>query len=549
MNVPAEYLTGLKSFYTNCVHIIKFRGNTSHRFLYSNGIKQGCPLAGVIFAVVLDPFVRCVNSFLLKRNGTIRAYADDIFTFLANYLDLTAILALFGTWRRISNMMVNYSKVYAIPLFCKLLADLPSYLAKCRRKVARCIDNFDVNFTFAAKYLGVVLGFFVGTQRWADALEAYRVTCRALKGYSLGLPRTVRLYNTQALPKLSYLAAHSDPTPQALSTEHFGLQLLSCAPWHTFPDTLLWNLSQIGFTISFDSLDRLAIASKFRVYATHHELIDSIWASVLSMMATNPFRANHVVLKDFLSTSVVCSLLRNYHELVRLLPAVDGLLHDPPAHLQARIIKEIRPFVSRDPGLGITVGRRLQRLIPARYWPRLEVAVTLTLKSLSPAPLYALASVLRFCCNGFHTEERYGLVRTCGCRFGCGGLDSIEHYEVSTHYWRCLATLFPRLTLQFDVFYYTGLAHFLQGRELHGVFTPRYTLTGDLLIGRKSVSHAAADTLMLGICIHLLETALNAQRHRYVAGSMAVMTGHMRARLKTLCHDAPKLLPLIQSMR
>ena len=55
-------------------------------FTCTNGVRQGCPLSPVLFALCLDPFIRKI-SIILGSRGVLRAYADDMAVAFFNWRD------------------------------------------------------------------------------------------------------------------------------------------------------------------------------------------------------------------------------------------------------------------------------------------------------------------------------------------------------------------------------------------------------------------------------------------------------------------------------
>ena len=80
MGLPLPWLLALQSFYVGNTNFLNQGGIWHELFTCTNGVRQGCPLSPVLFALCLDPFIRRVTSLLGSR-GVLRAYADDMAVF------------------------------------------------------------------------------------------------------------------------------------------------------------------------------------------------------------------------------------------------------------------------------------------------------------------------------------------------------------------------------------------------------------------------------------------------------------------------------------
>ncbi len=83
----------------------------------TSGIRQGCPLSPLVFAMVMDLLLRRLNSRVPGRHVH-KAFADDVGVgledFAAQLPKLICILTEFGT---ISGMKVHLEKTVGLPLW------------------------------------------------------------------------------------------------------------------------------------------------------------------------------------------------------------------------------------------------------------------------------------------------------------------------------------------------------------------------------------------------------------------------------------------------
>ena len=79
MGMPSAAIAFIKALYADARHIIRFKGRTVDAFTIENGILQGCPMSGALFAIALDPFMR---RLLLRIHRPMQLYGDMIAAFL-----------------------------------------------------------------------------------------------------------------------------------------------------------------------------------------------------------------------------------------------------------------------------------------------------------------------------------------------------------------------------------------------------------------------------------------------------------------------------------
>ena len=97
-------------------------------FAIRAGIRQGCPFSPLIFAVVVDLFLRQLARAL--RPGHVRAYADDTAAIVEQFARLApAIEYLFRRFEASSGLALNLPKIVVIPLWPEPLQDVRARVA------------------------------------------------------------------------------------------------------------------------------------------------------------------------------------------------------------------------------------------------------------------------------------------------------------------------------------------------------------------------------------------------------------------------------------
>eukprot|EP00959_Pyramimonas_sp_CCMP1952_P072647 1517792-Pyramimonas_sp.AAC.1 len=78
MGIPDWYCRIVKNLYDNMYMHVRFKGRIFGKFKVERGIKQGCPLSGLLFALGLDPWFRKIRHSLEVVRAHPCAYADDL---------------------------------------------------------------------------------------------------------------------------------------------------------------------------------------------------------------------------------------------------------------------------------------------------------------------------------------------------------------------------------------------------------------------------------------------------------------------------------------
>ena len=152
LKVPVGIIRAIQALYRRSVHYIRFGGATREAFTVCAGVKQGCPLSGLLFVIVCDSLLRSLCE-ATPRGGLIRAYADDIAIVLARLWEQAPSIALlFAEFALIARLELK-------PNNCVLLHFGPYELRSVRDLLREtvpmwanfCIDSY-------AKYLGLMVG-------------------------------------------------------------------------------------------------------------------------------------------------------------------------------------------------------------------------------------------------------------------------------------------------------------------------------------------------------------------------------------------------------
>ena len=447
MGMPASMIRVLQALYLDGHCCISVGGALWEGFSMTSGIRQGCPLSPLIFAVVMDVLLRRLTSNLTGSHVH-KAFADDVGVVLSD-LDnqLAALVAILDSFEVISGMQVNVSKTVGIPLW-------PCELTEASLLIGTLVPRWStLPLRFSAIYLGCLIGPQKDSAEWKGALAKFQDRIRDWPWSKLGLHFATTVYNTYAMSVLGFIAQIANPTEQTRKVEAAGLRRAAPGPGNWATPTDLWNLHQLGMPRPFRSLEVMAKAAKLRLYtsdnARHGGLkIDELYAAVWAAGSELTFPARTVWWFNGFRNSIIAVLVDNARalaaqgingkELLRSLGAKLALSHTPleaarKAHSQlqraiTQAVQRTQPynlhFRVREKLLRWDLGDN-QRIHAERFTRHLHMLQ-------QQAPPRITAAVISTGWNRWCTARRFQTRHSPLniCQLGCGGEaeDSVEHY-------------------------------------------------------------------------------------------------------------------------
>ena len=230
-------------------------------FLATTGIRQGCHLSPLLFAIVADVLLRKIADDFPE--GAVRAFADDTAMIIDDVADLSRVLDLFAQYGAFSNLKLNLKKTVVIPLYSSNL--------NAERLVQSQRDPRigELKWEYAAKYLGVYVGPEAEGVAWDEALAKFSLRSKRWSQLGLGAVLGVKMYNTFVQSVLSFLCQFFHPPDKVLTEESSAVRRLLPGPrgWCKVQEILHlkdWH----HFPMQPHSLATTSLAAKVRLYYT-----------------------------------------------------------------------------------------------------------------------------------------------------------------------------------------------------------------------------------------------------------------------------------------
>ncbi|KAI2646772.1 putative 149 kDa protein [Labeo rohita] len=117
------FINKIKRLYCNVQSVLKINGVLSAPFQVQQGIRQGCPLSGMLYSLAFEPLVQKLRSVLqgviLPGSNIplkLSAYADDLVVIVDNQKDTDMLMDIIDQYCMISAARVNWSKSEALSL-------------------------------------------------------------------------------------------------------------------------------------------------------------------------------------------------------------------------------------------------------------------------------------------------------------------------------------------------------------------------------------------------------------------------------------------------
>ncbi|KAF1328452.1 reverse transcriptase, partial [Globisporangium splendens] len=196
-------------------------GFLSRKYNVTSGIRQGCPLAPLLFILALEVLYRKIEAsdeihgVELQAAGCatevrLGGYADDTTIYLSDPKDINAVFAILDKYGAASGLRVNRHKSAVLPL--------NKEFSSTEESVS---DIHVLQREEHCRYLGIQVGQTPSNaSNWSKCIQALRVRLRLARLKTHSVAQRAAIASAVIIPKVLYVARHSWPSTAIVNQLH-----------------------------------------------------------------------------------------------------------------------------------------------------------------------------------------------------------------------------------------------------------------------------------------------------------------------------------------
>ena len=194
-------------------------------FTITRGVRQGCPLSPLLFAVASDLLLRRLNDLIPE--AVARAFADDLALVHSHIMNKVQLLQdIFEEYHKLSGLELNIKKTVLVPLF-------PYTSSAVRAQLHESAPLWgQIGIENTAKYLGLYVGPGSSSLSWLAPMRKYLDRAKVWGAAGLGMCNNLDAYSVFIVSVITFVGQLIELPAEFQATEDKAIQLLFPGPRH-----------------------------------------------------------------------------------------------------------------------------------------------------------------------------------------------------------------------------------------------------------------------------------------------------------------------------
>ncbi|KAF1333576.1 reverse transcriptase, partial [Globisporangium splendens] len=221
LGFPLKFVRLVKVLHSQTTYKFIVNGFLSRKYNVTSGIRQGCPLAPLLFILALEVLYRKIEAsdeihgVELQAAGCatevrLGGYADDTTIYLSDPKDINTVFAILDKYGAASGLRVNRHKSAVLPL--------NKEYSPTEESVS---DIHVLQREEHCRYLGIQVGQTPSNaSNWSKCIQALRVRLRLARLKTHSVAQRAAIASAVIIPKVLYVARHSWPSTAIVNQLH-----------------------------------------------------------------------------------------------------------------------------------------------------------------------------------------------------------------------------------------------------------------------------------------------------------------------------------------
>ena len=245
LKFPPRFTKMIAAYHTGLTAQIKVNGGVGGKFQMRRGVKQGCPLAPLLFNLVIQCYILELKQQLkgIEVGGVafkVRAFADDCVYFTRDEEDLEVLGRIMRQWEHASGMSFAPAKSFSIGTQRRVLGPEEAPIVSGGAFTRLGAEGAPTE----ARYLGWLLGvnqYRADRISWEESFVKAEVRIRYMARYRFSLPQRLRVLRATVVSLFTYKTYFLLPTREEEARfERMVRRML----WGTGASKVSWGASQ-----------------------------------------------------------------------------------------------------------------------------------------------------------------------------------------------------------------------------------------------------------------------------------------------------------------